>query len=296
MKISRLSAFILGSLALSATVFAASMAVEFFDESKSTFTVYRKADGMEVFETVETRYFDFGYPTDYLGKATIETRRLTGAEGQEGIVKLEVRGTKNKRFDHVVWTAKESGQEVVFPGRGFVGIRAYGCCAEPDTTRLLNIENGKKVEAIQNALFEIEVPNSMLPNRFLALALDSKAPPMLGTKAYVGTVSYFSNEKIISRARIYADLPAGWGTEITEMKLVSLASGGPPVVNEDGTRAMLWSSNGVRTAEQAYKLFALTGTLYHSNSTESFRLQITGDKIDTAASEATPGLEFVFVK
>lgn len=296
MKISRLSAFILGSLALSATVFAASMAVEFFDESKSSFKVYRTADGMEVFETVETRYFDFGYPTDYLGKATIETRRFTGAEGLEGNVKLEVRGTKNKRFDHVVWTAQESGEEVVFPGRGFVGIRAYGCCAAPDTTRLLKIENGKKIEAIQKTLFEIEVPNSMLPNRFLALALDSKAPAMLGTKSYVGTVSYFSNERIISRARIYADLPSGWGTEITEMKLVSLAAGGPPVVNEDGTRAILWSSNGVRTADQAYKLFAVTGTLYYSNSTESFRLQITGDKIDTAASEATPGLEFVFVK
>lgn len=296
MKLSRMTALAVGSLALSATAIATTIAVDYFDSASASFKAYKNADGMDVYESIETRYFDLGYPTDFLAKATIETRRLIGAEGMQANVKLEVRGTEQKRFDKVMWTAQEQGSEVVFPGKGFVGIREYGCCAAPDITRLLNVNTGKKVEAIENTLFEIEVPNSMLPERFLALAVDSKAPRKLGSKSYIGTVSYFSNEKIISRVRVYADLPAGWGTEITEMKLVSMAAGGPQIVNEEGTRATLWTSNGVRDADQAYKLFAITGSVYYDNSNESLRLEIAGDKIDQAASEATPGLELVFVK
>lgn len=296
MKLSRMTALVLGSLALTATAVATSLAVDYFDNASASFKVYKNAEGMEVFESIETRYFDLSYPTDFLAKATIETRRFTGAEGMQGNVKLEVRGTQQKRFDKVMWTVQEQGSEVVFPGTGFIGIREFGCCAAPDITRLFNVNNGKKVEAIQNTLFEVEVPNSMLPNRFLALVVDSKAPAKLGAKSYIGTVSYFSNERIISRVRVYAALPEGWGTEITEMKLVSMAAGGPQIVNDEGTRATLWTSNGVRVAEQAYKLFAITGTVYYSNSNESLRLEIAGDKIDQAASEATPGLELVFVK
>lgn len=296
MKLSKMAAFALGSLAISATAVATSVAVDYFDNSATSFKVYKNADGMEVFESSETRYFDLGYPTDYLAKATIETRRLTGAEGLEGNVKLEVRGTDKKRFDKVMWTAQEEGSEVVFPGTGFVGIREYGCCASPDITRLLNANTGKKVEAIENTLFEIEVPNSMLANRFLALAVDSKAPRRSGSKSYIGTVSYFSNEKIISRVRVYAELPAGWGTELSDMKLVSLAAGGPPIVNEEGTRATLWSSNGVRVADQAYKLFALTASVYYANSDETLHIEVSGDKIDQVASKASPGLELVFAK
>ncbi len=296
MKLSRLTALAIASLALSATAVATSIAVDYFDSSSASFKVYKNADGMEVLEAVETRYFDLGYPTDFLAKATIETRRFTGAEGMQGNVKLEVRGTDKKRFDKVMWTAQEQGAEVVFPGTGFVGIREYGCCGASDITRLLNVNTGKKVEATTSTLFEIEVPNSMLPNRFLAVVLDSKAPAYSGTKSYIGTVSYFSNERIISRVRVYADLPVGWGTDLSELKLVSLAAGGPPIVNEEGTRATLWSSNGVRVADQAYKLFALTASVYYANSNETLHIEVSGDKIDQVASKASPGLELVFAK
>lgn len=296
MKISKLTTLAIASLGLCATAYATTLAVDYFDSANASFKVFKNADGMEVFETVETRYYDLGYPTDYLAKATIETRRFPSAEGMQGNVNLEVRGTDKKRFDKVMWTAQEAGSEVVFPGTGFVGIREYGCCAAPDITRLLNVDSGKKVEAIEDTLFEIEVPNSMLKNRFMALAVDSKAPSKLGDKSYIGTVSYFSSEKIISRVRVYADLPSGWGADITDMKLVSLAAGGPQIVSNDGTRATLWSTDGVRDADQAYKLFAITGNVDYANSSESLRIQITGDKVDTAASEATPGLALVYVK
>ncbi len=298
MKLSKVSLSLFGTLAIGAVAVAATSIVTFSDQGSASLKVEKDAGTqMESIAITETRYFDLGYPTDYMAKAIIHTRRYTGAEGLEGSVTLEVRGNDKARLDKVMWTTTEDGSEVVFPGTGFVGIRQSGCCGASDITRLYNVTTGKKVEALASTLLEIDVPNSMLPNRFMGLSLDSKAPADFAGKSYVGTVTYFSNEKIISRVRVYADLPSGWGTEITGLKLINtLTVLGPQIASEDGQRATLWGTDGVRNPVQAFQGFALQGTLYYANQTENFKIHVNGDQVDALASTSSAGLALVYVK
>lgn len=298
MKLAKASISLLSTLVVAAVAAAATTMVTFSDQGSASLKVTKDSrNDMETIEITETRYFDLGYPTDYLAKAVIQTRRLSGADSMDDKITLEVRGNDKARFDKVIWTAQEDGSEVVFPGTGFVGIRQFGCCGAPTITRLFNAKTGKKVEALASQLFEIEVPNSMLPNRFMGVALDSKAPAELAGKSYIGTVTYFSAEKIISRARVYANLPAGWGTEITELKLVDTAPRAHvQVVSDNGERATLWGTDGVRDPSQAFKGIALAGTLYYDNQVETIRFVVNGDQIDALASNASSGIALVYVK
>lgn len=298
MNLAKASMTALCTLAIAAVAAAAGSIITFSDQGSASIKVLKdSSNNMETIEITETRYFELGYPTDYLAKAVIQTRRLSGTDSMEDKISLEVRGNDKARFDKVIWTAQEDGTEVVFPGTGFVGIRQFGCCGAPDVTRLFNAKTGKKVEALASPLFEIEVPNSMLPNRFMGIALDSKAPAEFAGKSYIGTVTYFSAEKIISRARVYANLPAGWGTEITELKLVDIAPrANVQVVSDNGQRATLWGTDGVRDAAQAFKGFALTGTLYYDKQVETVRFAVNGDQIDAVASDASSGIALVYVK
>lgn len=298
MKLAKASFYAISTLAFAAVAVAAGSMLTFSDQGTASVKVLKdSSNDMETIEITETRYFNLGYPTDFLAKAVIRTRRLSGAESADDKVTLEVRGNDKARFDKVMWTAQEDGGEVVFPGTGFVGIRQFGCCGASDITRLFNTKTGKKVEALASSLFEVEVPNSMLPNRFMGIALDSKAPAEFAGKSYIGTVTYFSNEKIISRARVYANLPAGWGTDITELKLVDKAPRAhAQVVTDDGKRATLWGTDGVRDAAKAFSGFALSGTLYYANQVEKVSFVVNGDQIDAVASESTAGLALVYVK
>jgi hypothetical protein len=298
MKLAKASFSAISTLAFAAVAVAAGSMLTFSDQGTASLKVLKdSSNDMETIEITETRYFNLGYPTDFLAKAVIRTRRLSGAESADDKVTLEVRGNDKARFDKVMWTAQEDGGEVVFPGTGFVGIRQFGCCGASDITRLFNTKTGKKVEALASSLFEIEVPNSMLPNRFMGIALDSKAPAEFAGKSYIGTVTYFSNEKIISRARVYANLPAGWATDISELKLVDMAPRAhAQVVTDDGKRATLWGTDGVRDAAKAFSGFALSGTLYYASQVEKVSLVVNGDQIDAMASESTAGLALVYVK
>lgn len=298
MKFANVPFFVAGTLSIAAVAVAAGALVTYSDQGTASLKVTKDpASGMETVETVETRYFDLGYPTDFLAKAVIKSRRISGAESMDDEIALEVRGNDKARFDKVIWTAKEAGSEVVFPGTGFVGIRQFGCCGAPDVTRLFNTQTGKKVEALASPLFEIEVPNSMLPNRFMGVALDSKAPVEFAGKSYIGTVSYFSNDRIISRARVYANLPSGWGAEITELKLEdTLPSSNMQIVSDDGRKATLWKTDGVRDAAQAFKGFALNGTIYYNNQVEKIRFVVNGDQFDVLESNASNGIALVYVK
>ena len=287
---------VLFALALAATTPAfAAPAFQDTGEAKAWITP-ATGNMSEGLSTVETRYFETGYPSDNLLKAVIAKTRFAGAEGYTATTNLTMFGSGAGRLDKVLWTAQVAGSEINMLNEELVGVVEYGCCAAPDTTRLFNAVTGQKIEAALNSIYEFEVPNSyQLGKRYLSLAIDSKAPTTAAGKTYIGTFSYFTKTKIVSRVRVYADLPRGWGTDFSDLKVVGLASGSKLEVQRE-TKINLWDTDGVKDPVAAFTGFALESKLFYDKQEETIRITIKGDTIDAALSTGTKGIHLVVVK
>lgn len=275
----------------------ATFAASFQDKGESrAWITPATADAPEALNIVETRYFDMGYPGNSLLKAVIATTRLQGAEGMQANTELTMFADDKARLDKVAWTAKVEGSQIKLIDENLVGVVQYGCCAAPDTTRLFNTQTGQKVEAALGSIYELEVPNSyQLGKRYLSLAIDSKAPSSAQGKTYIGTFSYFTKNKIVSRVRVYADLPRGWGTELTEMKIIGTTAASKVEIHRE-TSVTLWNTDGQKDPAKAFSGVALESTLYYDKQVEKVRIAIEGDTLNAASSTATKGLYLEFVK
>lgn len=283
------------SSVVSATAFAAPTPI-FTDSGTSSLTIHPAVEGLgETYIKTETRYLEMGYPTDNVLKAVVTTKRYSGAEGSQGKVALEMRTNDKGRLDKVLWTTSLEGEKVEVLNEDFVAVTTYGCCGASNTIRLLNAKTGNKIEAALEAVYELEVPNTHHGKRYLALAVDSKAPAQAKGKSYVGTFSYFSADRILSRMRVYADLPRGWATNFSDFKVVGLASGSKLQVFRD-TKVTLWDTDGVANAAAAFRGVALDSKLYYSTQEESVRIVINQDTIDAQASKGTAGIHLELVK
>ena len=103
-------------------------------------------------------------------------------------------------------------------------------------------------------------------------------------KAYIATILYFSKEGIVNRARVYADLPEGWGADIYDIKITGES------VEFQGNTVNLWGKDGSTNATEAFSDFGMSGTLSYANQEESFNLVIQGDKISSSLSEKSGGV------
>lgn len=268
--------------------------LSFADSGTSSLKISPAVEGVrgEKIVKTETRYLEMGYPTDNFLKAVITTTRFTGAEGGSGSVAMQLLTNGKGRLDKVAWSAVVDGEKVEVFNQELIGVTTYGCCGSSDTTRLLNVTTGLKVEAAYGSIYQFEVPNTTLLKRYVSLAIDSKAPGKANGKTYVGTVSYYDANHIIARMRVYADLPSGWGTGFDDFKVL----GGPKLqVNRD-TMVTLWDNDGVKNPVAAYNGFAVESKLVYANQEETVRISINQDTIDAAASLGSKGLYLELVK
>lgn len=243
-------------------------------------------------EKKETRFFELDYPTWNLLKTVVTTKRYSNGEGMQSEVVLEVRQSNSGRYDKVLWSAVEKGSEITFPDTGLIGVREYGCCGAEDTVRIYNEVTGKKVEATYGKVWSVNVPNSSLGNRYVAFVIDSKAPATVASgKKYLATLSYFSKEKILSRVRIYADIPAGWAAGFETLEF--LDQGAAKKATTYGDVATLWGTQGKTDSATAFVDFGFASKTQYDNSTEDFKVSIGGDDFSSFGSSA--GLEIVRV-
>lgn len=264
----------------------------FTNKGEASF-VLSKTPGMpgDTMTLTETRYLELRYPAPYLLKAKITRTSYTEGEGEMGSADLELRADGRTRFSDVLWSAQVDASEVKFVGDEFVGAVQFGCCGAQDTTRLFNLKSGQKIEAALGRIITLKIPNSPLNARYLSLALDSRAPKQFQGKSYIGTFSYFSNEKIIARARIYADIPPGWGTELLDLQIAD-SSKKPHDENE----VSLWNSDGKEDAVKAFTGFSLQATASYASQVEHVSIAIKGDAIDETASHGSTGLAIQIVQ
>jgi hypothetical protein len=271
----------------------------FTDRGEASLMITPTSSGNKI-TTVETRYLETEFPLFNIVKAETTSVRISDSEGVAARVNLTMLGNdEHNQFGKVLWTANVEGSETHMTSIDFVGVTQYGCCGSSDITRLLNVKSGVEVEAAEGDLFQLEVPNSRgLPMRYVSLAIDSRAPRTFKGKVYLGTISYFSGEKIIARARIYSDLNLhpGWGASIDNLKVVDL-TGQPIKDNEaDSHIITLWPSNGQTNAGRAYSGFAVSATTSYDSKDESMKIVFKGDTIDETATTVSSGLAVDIVK
>lgn len=270
----------------------------FKDQGPASLTVSTAPNGSEHVTTVETHYIGTYYPSFNYVKAVKTESVVSNAEGSDSKVELTMLTHDQGKFGKVLWTASAEGSETKLVGNDFVGVTQYGCCGSSDITRLFNVNSGTKVEAADGDVFMLDVPNSQLPMRYVSLALDSAAPKTFKGRAYMGTVSYFTGDKIVARARIYSDLNLhpGWGASLGELKIVGLDGKMIKGNQPDSKNVTLWQNDGVKDLEKAFSGFALQATTSYDNRNESINIVFKNDTIDEAATTVTSNLAVDFVK
>lgn len=246
-------------------------------------------NGRKQLEKIETRFFEDQYKQE-LYKFTSRTLSYMDVDGAEQSGTLTLFKTKNSLFDTQTYTIKVKGAEFSIFNDELVQVNEFGCCDSSTINRLFNRENGSLVEAAQDgSTVQVEVPNSGLKMRYMAVVSDSKAPKKLGSKNYVGTISYFDGKDIKDRVRVYAEMPKGWGADLRDVK--AIAKGKNELRNGILT---LWEADGVKNEVQAFSGFSFDGSIYVDADVETFSIIVNGDKFDRTNSKGSAALELVF--
>ena len=173
-----------------------------------------------------------------------------------------------------------------------VQVTETGCCGAPDLNHLIRRQDGKMVATAWNdSTLDVVVPNSDLPMRYIAQVEVAKTPAKKGSKTLIGSIGYFDGRGLRGVARVYANLPDGWGADITDLK---------PILNAkdevQGHTLNLWSADGTKEASRAFSGIGFSGEISYNGREERFRVLVNGDQLDPKASSATSDLELEFVK
>lgn len=265
----------------------------FNDKAEASIQIQEDSNGLQL-ETKEVRYLT-GYLTDYskkmLLKVTTTVSRNTGLEGGSGNSVIEARSQKDF-YATPVWTVTDKGEFVTSENDELIVSRRYGCCGDFTRSTLYNVETGKSPGTyLDEDFYTISVPNSGLGNRYLAQIDDPNAPKLKNGKDYIGSIAYLNSADTVAIARFYAKVPAGWGAQITDAKIVNLA--GSKSKNELRDKSLeLWDSDGEKSAVNAFKNFAMTGAIDFENQHLTLQVPVQGDNIDQANIKVSPGLEF----
>jgi hypothetical protein len=274
------------SILLGATVaFAATKLISL--SGGAALDIASEGQGVRVSKT-QTEFHEDIHETKRLYKVVSRIVYNTNSEGQDAQTVVESYATKKNLFDTKSWTKKFKGTGFEIFSNELLQVTEGGCCGASDVNRLINAQTGVVTEAaLDSSTITISAPNTNLPLRYLAVAMDSSAPAKKGDKRYIGTISYFSAGKIRSRARIYASLPEGYGTQIEELKVLQAS----PKDQLIGKKLDLFSVEATDNAEKAYTGFGVSAKAHVVDSEEAFRVMITNDRIDASLVKTTGKIE-----
>ena len=255
----------------------------------ASFEVSKSNNGTKITK-IQTEFFEDAHDTKRLYKVISRLSYQTNMEGQDAQTIVEAYRSKKSLFDTKIWTKKFTGSGFELFSSELVQVTQGGCCGSSDINRLISVDTGAIVEAaFDSTTVTISVPNSKLSLRYMAVAMDSSAPAKKGDKKYIGTVSYFSAGKIKSRARVYATLPDGHGTQISDLKVLPADAQKDQVSDK---KLDLFSKDGSGDAATAFSGFAVSGKVYLVEGGEqAFRTPVTADRIDASLIKHTDMLE-----
>ena len=254
-----------------------------------------------VFDPKEGRSFikqitDFTIDEEYLFKTETKEQWWEGREGFDAQTKIEKRFVQSPQT--VAWQRTFNGSRFRVFDWNFVSVTEFGCCGALDLKRLISKSTGKLVEAAYANVLQLwgySEDRRLIGKRYVALARDSRAPVQLDRKSYIGTLSYFSETKIISRVRVYAQVAPGYGSDIHSLKALRSSNSdslkhalefGPEVSDPWNNLSIYLDPRGSAPAQVFNGIF-IQGELFiggPENSTASFQLAVSGDRLLTTGT------------
>ncbi len=279
---------------------AAYAATELFRASGAASYVVEKSEHGEKITQTETRFFEqalYGEHARFF-KVTERAVYYTGLDGYDAKSVIESYTTTKTMFDTKSWTAKVEGGSFKVLNDDLVQVTESGCCGSSDRNMIMNAETGTQiVTALDGSATELEVPNSKIESRYLAVIQDEQAPQQKGTRKYVGSIGYFTKSKVKSVVRVYAEVPEHWGTDLYDYE--------PLVRTKDEYRKgfaygelakiTLWSSDKSADVATAFAGLGLQGKVSLPSQTETFSAVISSDRFSKSLSKASSAIELEFL-
>lgn len=258
------------------------------DKGESSIKVTEGQNETLKIEKAETLFFEDFY-SDYnrpiLFKVITHTNYNTAMEGSTVSSVVTAYSTSRMNFGQPLWVSSVKGGSFSVLSADFVSTVVGGCCGAPNENQLIRKEDGQVVAVTHDdSTYIIAIPNSSLPLRYLGKTYEDNIAREKNGKSYIATILYFSKKGIISRARVYADLPEGWGADIYDIKINGES------LELQGNTVTLWGKDGSTNPAQAFSDFGISGTLSYANQEESFELNISEDKISSTLSKKSSGL------
>lgn len=287
---------ICGALLIAGTAWAAGQM--FSDKAESSIQIQEGGYGGLEIHKKEVKYLT-GYLPDYLQKVlikvTTDLKNNTAVDGVQAQSVIEAR-SQSDFFAAPIWTVTNDAQEVAYENDYLIkGVR-YGCCGDSTRSTLYNVANGKSPATyLDEDFYTISVPNTQNGNRYMAQIDDPAAPRTRNGKDYIGSIAYFHDNDVLAIARFYAKVPASWGTQIGDVKLISTA-GSKSKNAFRGKELELWDSDGNKDSHAAFNGFAMTGTIMFDVQTLTLFVPVSGDQIDDAGIKVSAGLEFEVIR
>ncbi len=268
----------------------ASLSAADFTESGDATIIIRKGEhgASEVYKR-ETKFvedFYSGFDQAKLYKVITETNYNLASEGYQEVSTVTAYNVQEgPSYGQVLWAGKFNGGDFALFSDELVKVTVSGCCGAPNENYLINKENGVVAAMTHDdSGYILQVPNTQHALKYIGKTFEEDAPSSKDGKTYIGSVIYFSKNKILNRARIYADLPDGWGTDLTELEIAG------ENVEVQGNLVNLWGSDGQKDASIAFSGVSLRGKLYYADQTESFEIAIFENRISRSQSKKSRGL------
>lgn len=274
------------SVAFAATeLFRASGAAEYVVEAKNE-------HGNQITKT-ETRFFEQSlYEGARLYKVIERSSFNTGLDGYDAKSVIEAFKTTNTMFDTKAWSLNIAGGDFKVLNDHLVQVSVSGCCDSPTLNHIINVEAGQVVvTALDSTATELSVPNSSLESRYIAEIQDSQAPAQKGTKVYIGSFGYFMKSKLKSVARIYANVPQGWGASFYDVTPVLRAKDEYRENSRYGMNTItLWNTDKSIDAATAFAGVGMKGKLSYADKNETFSVVVSSDRFSASKSKVSADL------
>jgi hypothetical protein len=171
----------------------------YLDSCQNTYITYQEESGMYITLIHKCNMYETSVliNNDYVPlfvKETQDIKRISGAEGQESVIKLEMKSdyfSENIKSNYF----NVEADEIDIRGKLIKAVR-FGCCGAEDYYQLFNSITYKKIMDYESKLYTISIPNSRIEG-YLGFFVSGYQP--IDGKMVIGTLTFTNGDNLINK-------------------------------------------------------------------------------------------------
>ena len=173
--------------------------MSYIDSCQNTYITYQEENGQYITLIHKCNMYETSLliNNDYVPifvKESQDIKRISGAEGQESVIKLEM---KSDYFSENIKTKffTVEADEIDIRGKLIKAAR-YGCCGAEDYYQLFNSLTHNKIMDYESKLYTISIPNSRIEGY---LGFFVSGYKLIDGKMIIGTLTFTNGDNIINK-------------------------------------------------------------------------------------------------